>query len=193
MFHLFSGQICPKLRLRQDAPRLIIPVCKDRLADREEFVEHVFHCTSVRNRCETCWTTFKKLAYLRQHEKRQHASEGKIEEVVDNAAASKSDESESKSLNSDWDKDPQIDFKDEKQEKDDERNVIDISTGRIIRKRTSPLPVSAPIKKVSVIASTSKASPSTAEMDKTVKTESREYNSQVVDDSQLMIKIRKTR
>ena len=61
----------------------------------------------------------------------------------------------------------------------------DISTVRIIRKGTSPLPVSAPIKKVPAIASTSKASLSASEMDKTVKTESHENNSQVVDEQQV--------
>ena len=81
---------------KASTPGLICPVCKVRLADREEFSEHVFHCASLRHRCETCGTTLKKLAYLRQHEKRQHAAERKIEEVADNAD-SKSDESESES------------------------------------------------------------------------------------------------
>ena len=128
------------------------PVCKEGVPNRQAFSEHVLQCASVRYSCKTCGVTFKKLAYLKQHEKRQHNSGGQDEKSNTSAiepkdVQPKNDESDTESSeNSDWDNDPEIQFEDQIQheEKGDERKVNDITTGRIYRKRTNPLPVSAP-------------------------------------------------
>ena len=75
---IFRSEMLPiKVTPRKpQTPGLMCPVCKEGVINHQAFSENVLQCASVRYSCKTCGVTLKKLAYLKQHEKRQHNSGG---------------------------------------------------------------------------------------------------------------------
>ena len=159
-------KITPRKQLK---PGFICSTCKEKFSTQEEFKDHVLECATKRYRCDVCDSTFKKLAYKNQHMKRYHKQE-KIEQKEEHGEkdysdsekeSSKADDSDSE--NSDWDREPvDIILGDEESKHDsdsgsvkletaedemDRRKINDIREGRMIRKRTHPDPVIAPVKK----------------------------------------------
>ena len=85
----------------------------------------MLECVANRHECDECGSSFKKALYLNKHKKKMHDTKeafsgSKDTEVVDQE---------------DWDKDPDVEIE-----------VDSLESGRVIRKATQPLPVSAPKK-----------------------------------------------
>ena len=116
----------------------ICPVCKDPV-NKEDFQSHLMKCPKERVECSVCGQTFKKVAYRNKHMKVQHSQSSNITcrpsatPVMDNNVDSESE-------TEDWDVDPDVEVG------EDSTEVKDLTSGRIIRKPTHPLPVSAPKK-----------------------------------------------
>ena len=164
----------------------ICPICKTAVGVYQNFQEHVLRCYEQRQKCTSCGATFKKAEYLKQHIKRKHAVNKSDEKCkLDNAECAvgnptvnkeKSEESTSSSSSSsgsisdhddagnlsDWKEEPDIQIGEE--EAADERKVNDVTSGRIYRKRTQPLPVPAPVKHQKVSATVTAADNGTADL-----------------------------
>ena len=128
-------------RKREVSVTTICPVCKLNLKPDEDFGEHVKSCMSSAHVCSQCGTIFKKASYLRQHERRAHGGK-----KSDKKADIVTDLNLSESSDSDWDHDSNVQVGEPISSEDDERKIQDISSGRVIRKRTCSMPVIAPVK-----------------------------------------------
>ena len=99
-------------------------ICKE-LVHREELQSHMLECVANRHECDECGSSFKKALYFNKHKKKMH----------DTKEASLCSKGTAVSDQEDWDKDPEVEIE-----------VDSLESGRVIRKATQPLPVSAPKK-----------------------------------------------
>ena len=158
----------PKTKMtprKHKQPGFICDLCKVHIGTIEAYKKHLTQCLEARVYCETCGKTFAKQRFFNQHmsrfhsrktEKSEESTELKasstsqmsccIENDIEEAVSDKKEDSDSD--DSSLDKDPEI-YLDEEQVdmgSEDSRNVKDIQSGRMFRKRTTPLPVWAPVK-----------------------------------------------
>ncbi|MEW8547547.1 MAG: hypothetical protein AB2693_28910 [Candidatus Thiodiazotropha sp.] len=154
---------------KQSKPGFVCPTCKEKFSTQEEFKDHVVECATKRYECDICDSTFMKLAYKNQHMKRYHKQERTQEKEICSEKEQSHTEKDSRKIDdsdsedSDWDRESaEVFLGDEESEQDsdsglvklentknetDKRNVNNIREGRMIRKRTNPNPVIAPVKK----------------------------------------------
>ena len=162
---------------------IICPVCKEVLDSEQNFATHVQNCFESRVACDTCGQTFKKRLYLVRHQKKYHPDLETItvsSESLESGSshiAKKPQKKETDDKNSDLEvsesdseesmkadslgEDPEIeiecDIRSSKELECDTRTIRDITSGRVVRKATTPMPVIAP-KKVKIAQATDEQS-----------------------------------
>ena len=153
---------------KMEVEKAICPLCKEDVR-RQNWKEHLLKCADSRHTCDHCDKSFKKAEYLKQHVKRKHGSEST--DLVDdinvacgssNLSLISSPENTDDESISDWKDDPEVELAEELTgdafQQEDRRSVTDIRSGRMLRKRTCPSPVVAPIKSTKASATITSAS-----------------------------------
>ena len=126
---LFSGpKRMPNTKTTVRKPEMVCPSCRSTVAS-QKFKYHVLMCVGEEYGCDVCMRTFKKKAYLQQHNKRAHegADKTKLEDrgrtsptatftspastsAKSDVFADVSSESESEASGDDWDKEPDVEL-----------------------------------------------------------------------------------
>ena len=128
----------PNTKTTERKKQVVCPVCKDEIG-LSEFSQHLKTCKSdVKFECSVCDMAYKKKAYLVRHVETVHS---KPEDSKKNSPpqGNVGEESPQVSDESDWDSEPDVGLS--------VMGPDTLNLGRLVRKRTSPLPVSAPVKR----------------------------------------------